>query len=178
MFVIVWYWSILPISFSVAGLALGQLCDCPSANEATLKGMGKWITVKQLGTDNMTKWNKVQPNHEHIFGMLCMLFFSIIFFQHNFVPIYMWTARIVNIPVFPFCLPPSYPMIFVLHLFIIGEALCSQNALAFCCFVTQEDHYQSTYTGNNDRIPHYTLPLEETLLAYKRVTGLELGRRH
>ena len=31
----------LPISFRVASLALGQSCDCPSANEATLKHMGK-----------------------------------------------------------------------------------------------------------------------------------------
>ena len=30
----------LPISFRVTSLALGQSCDCPSANEATLKDMG------------------------------------------------------------------------------------------------------------------------------------------
>ena len=35
-----WY---LPISCRVASLALGQSYDCPSASEATLNDMGKWI---------------------------------------------------------------------------------------------------------------------------------------
>ena len=38
------YWSIISIYFMVASLELGQSCDCPSAGEATLKNMGKWIT--------------------------------------------------------------------------------------------------------------------------------------
>ena len=40
-FVVVWYWSILPIYFTIASLALGQSFDCPSANEASLKDIGK-----------------------------------------------------------------------------------------------------------------------------------------
>ena len=38
--VLLWFMSpILPISFMVASLALGQSFDCPSASEATLKDM-------------------------------------------------------------------------------------------------------------------------------------------
>ena len=43
-FIVVWYWSILPISFSVASLALGQSYDCPSASEVTLNDMDEYIT--------------------------------------------------------------------------------------------------------------------------------------
>ena len=35
---------ILPVSFWVASLALGQSYDCPSASEATLKDMGEYVT--------------------------------------------------------------------------------------------------------------------------------------
>ena len=34
----------MPISFMVTSLALGQLYDCPSASEVTMKDMGKQIT--------------------------------------------------------------------------------------------------------------------------------------
>ena len=33
----------LPVSFTVASLALGQSLDCPSASEVTLRDMGKII---------------------------------------------------------------------------------------------------------------------------------------
>ena len=41
---VVWHWSVIPISFRVSSLALGQSYDCPSASETTLKDMGKWAT--------------------------------------------------------------------------------------------------------------------------------------
>ena len=43
----VWLCVSLPKLFRVASLALGQSYDCPSANEATLKGMGiiTWFAV-------------------------------------------------------------------------------------------------------------------------------------
>ena len=44
-FVAITCWLILPISFRVASVALGQAYDCPSASEATLKDMGKRITA-------------------------------------------------------------------------------------------------------------------------------------
>ena len=45
IFFFVWlYGLILPIFFRVASLALGQSYDCPSASEATLKDMGKYVT--------------------------------------------------------------------------------------------------------------------------------------
>ena len=40
LFIVAWYELILPISFRVASLALGQY-NCPSACEATLKNMEK-----------------------------------------------------------------------------------------------------------------------------------------
>ena len=39
-FISVKYMSILPISFSVAALALGQSGDCPNASAAALMNMG------------------------------------------------------------------------------------------------------------------------------------------
>ena len=42
-FVVVWYGLIIPIFFRVASLALGQSYDCPSASEATLKSIGKYV---------------------------------------------------------------------------------------------------------------------------------------
>ena len=36
----------LPISFRVTSLALGQSCDCPSASEVTLKDMGTRIRTR------------------------------------------------------------------------------------------------------------------------------------
>ena len=40
-FIVVQYQSILPMSFRVTSLVLGQSYDCPSASEATLKNVGK-----------------------------------------------------------------------------------------------------------------------------------------
>ena len=48
-FVLLWFhclflvdmYNILPISFRITSLALGQLYDCPSASEVILKDMGK-----------------------------------------------------------------------------------------------------------------------------------------
>ena len=41
-----WRWSVLPISFRVTSLALGQSYDCPSAIEATLKDMGRVMELR------------------------------------------------------------------------------------------------------------------------------------
>ena len=54
-FVVVWYCLILPISFRVTSLALGQSYDCPSANEATLVGRGK-IILYQIKTKHKKAW--------------------------------------------------------------------------------------------------------------------------
>ena len=47
-FIVVRHLLILPICFRVASLALGKSYDCPSASEATLKNMAKYITVFYL----------------------------------------------------------------------------------------------------------------------------------
>ena len=43
-FVVVWYWSVLPISFRVTSLALWQYHVCSCTCKATAKDMGKYIT--------------------------------------------------------------------------------------------------------------------------------------
>ena len=50
-FVVVWYHLILPISFRVTSLALGQSYDCPSACEVILKNMGKPIQWNIMNYD-------------------------------------------------------------------------------------------------------------------------------
>ena len=42
--IVVWYWSILPMSFSATLQELKQLYGWPDVNEATLKIMGEYIT--------------------------------------------------------------------------------------------------------------------------------------
>ena len=50
----------VPISFRVASLALGQSYDCPSASEATLKNMGKWIdNMKPVKIHNVTSTKQI-----------------------------------------------------------------------------------------------------------------------
>ena len=51
---------VLPISFRVVALALGQLCDCPSASEATLKNMGK-----QTKSARNTWYNQNKTRHKN-----------------------------------------------------------------------------------------------------------------
>ena len=46
---------LISISFRVTSLAPGQSYNCPSANEATLKDMGKWIIWIQKKHYNVTK---------------------------------------------------------------------------------------------------------------------------
>ena len=60
-YVVVRHQPILPISFRVTSLALGQSYDCPSANETTLNDMGKSITSSRKGCYdyNKTKHNKI-----------------------------------------------------------------------------------------------------------------------
>ena len=47
-FVVVWHWQILPISFRVTSLVLGQSNDCSSASEAT-----HWEEYEQINHINL-----------------------------------------------------------------------------------------------------------------------------
>ena len=62
--VVVWHLHILPMSFRVTSLALGQSYDCPSVSEATLKNMGKkisWSHHHNWSQKYTTKQSKTQP---------------------------------------------------------------------------------------------------------------------
>ena len=59
-------WSVLPTSFRVTSLALGQSNDCPNASEATLKDMGNiesWVNYELI---TQLRQNKTKQNHVHI----------------------------------------------------------------------------------------------------------------
>ena len=73
-FIMVWYRSVLPISFRVTSLALGQSYDYPSANEVTLKDMGKSSTC----INGRWSCNHNKTKHSHavhiLWDILCLPF--------------------------------------------------------------------------------------------------------
>ena len=90
-FIMVWYRSIWPISFRVTSLVLGQLYDCPSASEVTLKDMGKpitWISGKWSCNHTKIKKNKAQP---------CSAYFM----TYNVFVI--WYEAVINVNINPSC---------------------------------------------------------------------------
>ena len=60
--VVIYNRLILPISFKVTTLALGQSYDCPSASEATLKDMGNlptYIFLKNISVIKEKKYGQI-----------------------------------------------------------------------------------------------------------------------
>ena len=67
--VVVWYQTILLISFRITSLALGQLYDCPSANEIILIDMGKHI--KNWQRIYITATTKQSTTKQYAYFMGC-----------------------------------------------------------------------------------------------------------
>ena len=59
-------WSILPIAFVVASLALGQYFECPSVSPATFKNMGKYIPRIYNNWWHMYEHNESKPSAHFI----------------------------------------------------------------------------------------------------------------
>ena len=59
-FVVIWYQPILPISFRVTSLVMGQSYNCPNASEANLKNIDKFIT--QIHKNWYSNYNKIKHN--------------------------------------------------------------------------------------------------------------------
>ena len=64
-FATIWYQSVLPISFKVTSLALGQSYDCPSASEVTLKNMDKLVTYESPGSNDIIRSKQANPWWRH-----------------------------------------------------------------------------------------------------------------
>ena len=84
-FVVVTYQSILPICFRVTSLALGQSYDCPSASNATLKNMGKYIPwIHWMETDDIVK--TIQNCVLTVYSGTCIMRLGKSYYKHiNFI---------------------------------------------------------------------------------------------
>ena len=72
-FFILRYELILPLSFRVTSLALGQSYDCPSASNVTLEDMAKRNPMNMSGTHDITTTKQSTTNTCILHGTYCRI---------------------------------------------------------------------------------------------------------